>query len=113
MTLPKDATAALAEVSGLGHFDPEKKVVIRFKPVGGSAPSLRREQVKVAGTAKFETVVAYVRKHLKVKESEGVFCYVNSTFAPALDEVVGNLWRCFKDSTNQLNVSYSMTPAFG
>ena len=26
-------------------------------------------------------------------EHEGVFCYVNSVFAPGLDEGVGNLWR--------------------
>jgi ubiquitin-like protein ATG12 len=30
---------------------------------------------------------------LKVAENESVFLYINSTFAPALDEVVGNLWR--------------------
>jgi ubiquitin-like protein ATG12 len=42
--------------------------------------------------------VAYLRKTLRVGEAESVFLYVNSTFAPALDEVVGNLWRvgfCF------------------
>lgn len=88
MTLPRDATAALTEA---GKFDQEK-VVIRFKPVG-SAPALRREQVKVLSTHSFETVVAYLRKTLKVQETDSVFLYVNSVFAPALDEVVGNLWR--------------------
>lgn len=67
-----------------------------------------------------------------------MFLYVNSSFAPALDEVVGNLFvvslvsrngggldggslgktrlillQCFKDSNDQLIVTYSMTPAFG
>ncbi|KAL2020417.1 hypothetical protein VTK56DRAFT_8460 [Thermocarpiscus australiensis] len=108
MALPRDATAALAAA---GSF-PQEKVVVRFKPVG-SAPPIRRELVKVASTQKFESVVAYLRKTLKVSDTESVFLYVNSTFAPALDEVVGNLWRCFKDSSNQLNISYSITPAFG
>nr|F7W503.2 RecName: Full=Ubiquitin-like protein ATG12; AltName: Full=Autophagy-related protein 12 [Sordaria macrospora k-hell] len=108
MTLPRDATAALAEAGKFG----QEKVVIRFKPVG-SAPALRREQVKVSSTERFDTVMTYIRKTLKCRESDSVFLYVNSVFAPALDEVVGNLWRCFKDSTNQLNVSYSMTPSFG
>ncbi|KAK4241786.1 hypothetical protein C8A03DRAFT_40877 [Achaetomium macrosporum] len=108
MTLPRDATAALAAA---GAF-PQEKVVVRFKPVG-SAPPIRRELVKVASANKFESVVAYLRKTLKVSETESVFLYVNSTFAPALDEVVGNLWRCFKDSNDHLNVAYSMTPAFG
>ncbi|KAL2260587.1 hypothetical protein VTK26DRAFT_5351 [Humicola hyalothermophila] len=108
MTLPRDATAAL---TAAGAF-PQEKIVVRFKPVG-SAPPIRRELVKVASAHKFESVVAYLRKTLRVADTESVFLYVNSTFAPALDEVVGNLWRCFKDSNNQLNVSYSITPAFG
>lgn len=131
MALPRDATTALAAA---GAF-PLDKVVVRFKPVG-SAPPIRRELVKVASAHKFESVVAYLRKTLKVTDTESVFLYINSTFAPALDEVVGNLWRvglpalllcvcglgvevliwlsqCFKDSNEHLNVSYSVTPAFG
>lgn len=69
---------------------------------------------------------------LKVRGDDSVFLYVNSSFAPALDEVVGNLYlvrtnkydsllwmgkanseQCFKDSKDQLIVTYSMTPAFG
>ena len=129
MALPRDATTALAAAGGF----PLEKIVVRFKPVG-SAPPIRRELVKVASAHKFESVVAYLRKTLKVTDTESVFLYINSTFAPALDEVVGNLWRvgfsrscvcgfgaevlislsqCFKDSNEHLNVSYSVTPAFG
>ncbi|KAK5662025.1 hypothetical protein OQA88_10137 [Cercophora sp. LCS_1] len=110
MSLPRDATAALAAAQAAGF--PQEKVVVRFKPVG-SAPPLRRDVVKVASTHKFESVVAYLRKMLKAQSNDSVFLYINSTFAPALDEVVGNLWQCFKDSRDQLNVAYSMTPAFG
>lgn len=88
LSLPRDATAALAAA---GAF-PQEKVVVRFKPVG-SAPPLRRELVKVLSVQKFETVVGYLRRTLKVQDTESVFLYVNNTFAPALDEVVGNLWR--------------------
>ncbi|RMZ84554.1 hypothetical protein DV737_g1226, partial [Chaetothyriales sp. CBS 132003] len=42
----------------------------------------------------------------------GLFCYVNSVFAPGLDEGLGNLWRCFK-TDEVLVVAYSVTPAFG
>ncbi|EOO01762.1 putative ubiquitin-like protein atg12 protein [Phaeoacremonium minimum UCRPA7] len=107
-TLPRDATAALAAAGGFAS----DKIVVRFKPVG-SAPAVRRELCKISSDQKFETVVAYLRRVLRVKCTESVFLYVNSTFAPALDEVVGNLHRCFKDSNDQLNVAYSMTPAFG
>ncbi|KAI7776104.1 hypothetical protein LA080_005829 [Diaporthe eres] len=110
--LPRDAAAALAEV---GTTFAQEKVIVRFKPVGGSAPPMppRRERSTISATSRFEAVVAYLRRTLKVAESDSLFLYVNSTFAPALDEVVGNLWRCFKDSNDQLNVGYSMTPAFG
>lgn len=88
MTLPRDATAALAAAGGF----PQEKIVVRFKPVG-SAPPIRRELLKVGSVHKFESVVAYLRKTLKVSDTESVFLYINNTFAPALDEVVGNLWR--------------------
>lgn len=91
--LPRDAAAALAGV-GAALF-PRDKVVVRFKPVGGSAPPLpaRRERSTISAGARFEAVVAYLRRTLRVGETESLFLYVNSTFAPALDEVVGNLWR--------------------
>ncbi|VBB80108.1 Putative Autophagy-related protein [Podospora comata] len=108
MTLPRDATTALAAA---GAF-PQEKVIVRFRPVG-AAPAVPREQVKVSSSYKFESVVAHLRRSLKVRDTDSVFLYINSTFAPSLDEVVGNLWRCFKDSENRLNVSYSITPAFG
>jgi ubiquitin-like protein ATG12 len=88
MSLPRDATAALAAAGGF----PQEKVVVRFRAVG-SSPPLRRDVVRVTSTHKFEAVVAHLRKTLKVQETESVFLYINSTFAPALDEVVGNLWR--------------------
>ena len=88
MTLPRDATAALAAAGGF----PQEKVVVRFRPVG-AAPTIPKLVVKVGSAQKFESVVAHLRNKLKVRDSDSVFLYVNSTFAPALDEVVGNLWR--------------------
>lgn len=94
LNLPRDATAALATA---GQFAKDK-VIVRFKPVGSAPPlsgasgtgstDVRR---KITATQKFEVVVAYVRRALRVQESESVFLYINSSFAPALDEVVGNL----------------------
>ncbi|KAL1864512.1 hypothetical protein VTK73DRAFT_5815 [Phialemonium thermophilum] len=108
MGLPRDASAALAAAGGF----PKDKVVVRFKPVG-AAPALKRDVAKVSSSQKFETVVTHLRRSLRVQDTDSVFLYVNNTFAPALDEIVGNLWRCFKDAKDQLNVSYSLTPAFG
>ncbi|KAF9766082.1 Ubiquitin-like protein [Fusarium sp. DS 682] len=106
--LPRDASAALATA---GAFKVDK-VVVRFKPVG-SAPSLAQDVCKISATRRFEEVVRYLRKKLRCKETDSVFLYVNSAFAPSLDEVVGNLHQCFKNAHGQLVVAYSLTPAFG
>ncbi len=104
LNLPRDATAALATA---GRF-PRDKVVVRFKPIGaapalsvgatggdaavaGAGAGAADVKRKITATHKFEVVVAFVRRALRVQETESVFLYVNSAFAPALDEVVGNL----------------------
>ncbi|POS82189.1 hypothetical protein EPUL_005687, partial [Erysiphe pulchra] len=94
--LPIDVTNAL---STIGEF-PKKKVTVYFTPVG-SAPTLRqnvrsrelRTVFKNTSTQRFEVVVSYLRRTLRITENESIFVYVNSSFAPALDEVVGNLHR--------------------
>jgi ubiquitin-like protein ATG12 len=67
-------------------------VTVRFKAVG-SAPILQRQICKISAAQRFEAVVVYLRKVLKCGPMDSVFLYVNSTFAPALDEIVGNLHR--------------------
>ncbi|RXG42093.1 hypothetical protein VDGE_10057 [Verticillium dahliae] len=99
---PRDVTAALASA---GLF-PNDKVVVSFKPIG-SAPSLARSVFKISADQKFENIVQHLRKKLKVQSTDSVFCYVNSAFAPSLDEVVGNLHGCFKDMSDQLLASRS------
>jgi ubiquitin-like protein ATG12 len=88
--LPRDASAALASA---GTFA-QDKVVVKFKPVG--APSLAQDVCKISAERRFEEVVRYLRRKLKCRDEESVFLYVNSAFAPSLDEVVGNLYQvCF------------------
>lgn len=86
--LPRDASAALASA---GAFDQEK-VKVRFRPVG-NAPPLQPEVFKISATQKFEGVVTILRRKLSISPTAGLFLYVNSAFAPALDEIVGNLHR--------------------
>lgn len=85
--LPRDATAALASAGG---FPASSKVVVKFKAVG-SAPALQQDVCKISAARKFEEVVRYLRRKLRCKDTDSVFLYVNSAFAPSLDEVVGNL----------------------
>lgn len=85
--LPRDASAVLA---GAQTFRPDSKVVVRFKAVG-AAPALAYDVCKITAGRRFEEVVRYLRRKLRCRETDSVFLYVNSAFAPALDEVVGNL----------------------
>lgn len=89
-SLPKDATQALKEVE---NIDADKKVTIRFSALPG-APNLGKQKAfKISASQRFEAVVSFLRKRLGLKENEALFCYINSVFAPGLDEGVGNLWR--------------------
>ncbi|KAL4743921.1 ubiquitin-like protein ATG12 [Aspergillus similis] len=106
-SLPRDAHQALADAEAIDTG----KVTVRFQPLA-SAPILKNRVFKISASQKFETVVNFLRKKLNCKDTDSVICYVNSVFAPRLDEGVGGLWRCFK-TDDQLIVAYSMTPAFG
>lgn len=67
-------------------------VTIRFHPIG-SAPRLTQRVYKIAASQRFTSVIRFLRRKLGLRDTESVFCYVNSVFAPGLDEGVGNLWR--------------------
>jgi len=67
-------------------------VVVRLSPLPNTPP-LRQPKFMVSTTQRFEVVIRFLRKRLQLKDHESVFCYINSCFAPGLDEGVGNLWR--------------------
>lgn len=121
-SLPKDASQALKEVDSIDDFKGRKStlplslelrceaykkrsillihdlilrtlVPVRFSALP-SAPALGKQRVfKISASQRFETVVNFLRKKLGIRENETLFCYVNSVFAPGLDEGVGNLFR--------------------
>lgn len=72
-------------------------VSVRFQPIG-SAPILKQRVFKISASSRFSVVLNFLRKKLAIKDGDGLFLYVNSVFAPGLDEGVGNLFRvrlCF------------------
>ena len=93
-SLPRDAHTALsiATANTLSPAQPPQKITVRFKAVG-SAPILQKQVYKINAAQRFETVVKFLRTRLRCKEGEAVFCYVNSVFAPGLDEGVGGLFN--------------------
>ncbi|KAK5136743.1 Ubiquitin-like protein [Meristemomyces frigidus] len=105
--LPRDAHKALETAGELEVA----KVTVHFTPLPNT-PQLEKPRFRCSSNQRFEAIVRFLRRKLKLKDHESVFCYVNAVFAPGLDEGVGNLWRCFKVG-DELVVSYSITQAFG
>ncbi|KAK7207003.1 ubiquitin-like autophagy protein Apg12-domain-containing protein [Myxozyma melibiosi] len=106
-TLPRDAAGALDKYARA----PPRKVEIRFRPIG-SAPRLTRAVAKISSSQHFEVVVRFLRRQLRFSDQEPLFVYINSSFAPSLDQEVGFLHECFKVD-GHLQVSYCNTAAFG
>ena len=112
--LPKDAHAALetagelrdanGDLKGKGEalretcpFRPRSMltaiaVKVRLSPLPNTKP-LKTPVFNCGASQRFEFIVRFLRKRLQLKDHETVFCYVNSVFAPGLDEGIGNLWR--------------------
>ncbi|KAJ7892764.1 hypothetical protein B0H14DRAFT_3427700 [Mycena olivaceomarginata] len=68
------------------------QVVMRFMPVGNT-PVLKQNLFRLAATLPFQSVVSNLKKKLGMKVGDPLFAYyINSTFAPAPDEVLGNLY---------------------
>lgn len=75
-----------------------QKVSVRFQPIG-SAPILKQKVFKISASSRFSVVLNFLRKKVGVREGDGLFLYVNSVFAPGLDEGVGNLFRVCSSSS--------------
>ncbi|KAF9479169.1 putative ubiquitin-like modifier [Pholiota conissans] len=87
------------------------KVVVRFKGVG-NAPIMRQNMYKISASNRFQAVIQFLRKELGWQSGEPLFLYINSTFSPAPDDTVLNLFKSFA-TEGFLIVNYSTTPAWG
>ncbi|BGP54903.1 hypothetical protein JCM8202_003414 [Rhodotorula sphaerocarpa] len=101
---PREALAATQEKD-------VSKVIVRFKATG-NAPIMKQNFYKITASNQFRTVTAFLRKELGWKPSDPLFVYINSAFAPALDDTVANLYKSF-GTENHLLVNYSSTQAWG
>ncbi|CDZ96738.1 apg12-domain-containing protein [Phaffia rhodozyma] len=82
------------------------KVVVRFKAVG-SAPIMKQNFYKITGSNRFQAVIQFLRKELNWKPNDPLFTYINSSFSPAPDDTVSNLFKCFS-TEGHLIVNYSL-----
>ncbi|PWN95537.1 APG12-domain-containing protein [Tilletiopsis washingtonensis] len=109
------AAAAAAQVAhALDTYrrkDTSKAVVVRFKAIG-NAPIMKNNYFRITAFNRFHAVVVFLRKELGWKSGDALFLYINSSFAPAPDDTVGNLYRCF-GTEGHLIVNYSTQAAWG
>lgn len=98
-------------------------VVIFLRPVG-NAPILKQAKFKISSSSHFQAVDDFLQRQIwgfpasptagqdtSAPPKAPLYLYVNSSFAPAPDEIIGNLFACFAvDST--LIINYSLIPAW-
>lgn len=90
--------------------------MVFFRPVG-SAPILKQSKFKISSSHRFQAITEFLWRQLSgngadQKEAGSLYLYINSSFAPAADESISNLYACFAVD-NTLIVNYSLTPAWG
>lgn len=111
-SLPTNATQVLERV--IQHTTTSSssvKVTLRLRPIG-SAPSLEQSVFRISGNQKFAALIKFLRKQLRCPPSQSIFCYINNSFAPPMDEPLINLYESFAIDGHLL-VSYCYTVAFG
>ena len=87
------------------------KVRIHFVPVG-SAPLMKKTKFAIGSDQRFSSVMAFLRKMLKLGGTGGsLFLYINC-FVPSPDQLVGELDECFS-VRGELVVHYSLQEAWG
>ncbi|XP_059091304.1 autophagy protein 12-like [Tigriopus californicus] len=89
----------------------DAKVMVRLQPAG-DAPIMQQRNYKVDGDKKIEWILAFVRKALKLDETEHLFLYVNQAFSPSPDQTVRHLYDCF-GGEGKLVLNYAKTPMWG
>lgn len=89
----------------------EEKVEVLFKPVGDAA-IMKQSKYVVDARKTVAEMTYFVRRYLKVDDSEGIFLFVNQCFAPSPDQTIANLRECFA-TDSKLVLHYSKTSAWG
>jgi Ubiquitin-like autophagy protein Apg12 len=99
----KIATLQLQEILADGI-----QVTIHFHPLR-DAPALKQTRFKVPATHSFGAVVSNLRKKLKLREGESLWCYIDN-FSPAPDEGVSALYNV-SQSTCKKNPALTLSSA--
>uniref|UniRef100_A0A147BE42 Ubiquitin-like protein ATG12 n=1 Tax=Ixodes ricinus TaxID=34613 RepID=A0A147BE42_IXORI len=69
-----------------------KKIDVLLKATG-DAPIMQKRKWAVSASMKVMDIADFIRKYLKLEQSESLFIYINQAFAPSLDQEVSNLYE--------------------
>ena len=93
--------------------------MIQFRATGGSrdglvVPLLKIKKVKVKASECVHSIAKFLRAQLggDFPADHAIFLYVNGTFSPGPEAVVGDLCKCF-GRKGELEINYAVTPAWG
>merc|ERR1711916_150990 len=81
------------------------KVIVQFQATGNAA-QLKQKKFKLSAKATFQNVIDFLRKQLRLNESDSLFLFINSTFQPSPDEWISDLVLSFHNN-GVLIVNYS------
>lgn len=85
-----------------------KKCLIKFQAIG-NVPPIRPAVCRISASQPFAVITGFLRRRLHV---DSVYCYLNNSFAPSPDQLVGQLFDEFH-TKDELIVSYCGSVAFG
>ncbi|WBW74290.1 autophagy associated ubiquitin-like protein modifier Atg12 [Schizosaccharomyces osmophilus] len=88
-----------------------RKVNLRFKAIGRT-PLLRKNVFAINASHRFDKVIRFLKKELSLQPDSSLLLYVNYCFAPAPDEIIGNLYDNFSID-GYLLIYYCVNVAFG
>ncbi|CCI47725.1 unnamed protein product [Albugo candida] len=87
------------------------QLTLQFVAVG-NAPLLQKTKFTINANDTLSVVYDFLRKQLQLRDSDALFLYCNRAFAPAPDQLLFDLAKCFSID-NVLILNYSLTHAWG
>lgn len=109
---PEKTEARRDRGDSVGANSTDKKKIDVLLKATGDAPIMLKRKWAVSPTSKVMEIVDFIRRYLKLDQSESLFLYINQAFAPSLDQEISNLYECF-GSNGKLTLHYAKTHAWG
>jgi ubiquitin-like protein ATG12 len=88
-----------------------EQLKLHFLAVGG-APILKKNKFQVRENMLVSEMLVFLRRTLKIRDGDPIFLYINSAFAPSLDQALRSLYESFQVN-GELVLQYAITSSWG